>query len=165
MLIGFLTSAADNCRYVSMTSTGSPPTVLQIQQGETAELLSGSNASGGNNFPLYTVQKDGITCQAFPRLNVNSGNSAAQGTTVTGPATITVLATSFSGSALLTVKITPDSYDVNKTLILPPGTNQVYISLESSTNLVNWADSTNGIYGSPDTARFFRIRMNTLASP
>jgi hypothetical protein len=66
---------------------------------------------------------------------------------------------------LTTVKITPDSVDVNKTFILSPGTNQVYVTLESGTNLVNWAAATNGVYGSPDTVRFFRIRTNALASP
>ncbi len=63
---------------------------------------------------------------------------------------------------MMTVKITPESYDPNKTLILPPGTNQVYVGMESSTNLVNWANATNGIYGSPDVARFFRLKMTVL---
>ena len=48
-------------------------------------------------------------------------------------------------------------------VMLEPSTNQVYVALESSTNLVNWADATNGVYGSPDTARIFRIRMSNLA--
>ena len=66
-----------------------------------------------------------------------------------------------TNSTVMTVKIIPVNYDVNKTLILPPGTNQVAIALETSTNLVNWSTATNGIYGSPDEARFFRIHMQT----
>ena len=101
--------------------------------------------------------------RVFLRLSRNYGYAAMeQGTTVTGPATITVHTNSGGGVGLLTVRIIPNSYDVNKTLILPPGTNQVYVGLESSTNLVNWADSTNGVHGSPDVARFSRIRMATL---
>jgi len=37
----------------------------------------------------------------------------------------------------LTVKITPVSFPPNQTLIVPPGTNQMKVSLEASTNLVN----------------------------
>ncbi len=48
--------------------------------------------------------------------------------------------------------------------MLAPGTNQVFVTLESSTNLLNWSDATNGVYGSPDTARFFRLRQTTVPS-
>ena len=62
---------------------------------------------------------------------------------------------------MLTVKIIPETYDVNKTVILPPTTNQVQVTMESSTNLVTWVTATNGIYGSPDSARFFRIKLTS----
>jgi hypothetical protein len=62
-----------------------------------------------------------------------------------------------------TVKITPESFPPNQTLILPPGTNQVQITLQSSTDLKNWITATNGIYGSPTTAQFFRIQMTVLS--
>ncbi len=87
--------------------------------------------------------------------------ASSVGSTIAGPAQFQLTAPLTTG-AFMTVKITPATYDANKTFILPPGTNQVYIGLESSTNLVNWADATNGVYGSPNVARFFRIRMGTL---
>lgn len=46
--------------------------------------------------------------------------------------------------------------------VLSSGTNQVFVTLESSTNLVNWSTATNGVYGSPDEARFFRIHMEEV---
>jgi hypothetical protein len=160
--LGILTTAADNCRYVTVTMTNTAsPTVFQIQQGETAEILT--CAGPGTVYEAYTyhvtVEKDGTYFRGYPPGYPTFNNMPhPRGSVVVGPATLR----QDGIPTVLTLKITPDAYDVNKTLILPPGTNQVYVALESSTNLVNWADATNGVYGSPDVARFFRIRMETL---
>jgi len=160
LLFGMLTTWAQTPRYVTITSTNNLyPASLDIQDGETAELLSSSTET--ENEPTCTIQKSGLTFLAFARTRANCSSSHTQGSTVAGPARITVRPAS-AVAALLTIKITPMTYDVNKTIILPPGTNQVYVTLESSTNLVAWADATNGVYGTPDTARFFRIRLSSL---
>jgi hypothetical protein len=159
---GSITLMADNSRYVSVTCTNnSLPATVQLQEGETGELISYSAEASSGAANTCVVQKNGLTFQAFPRVTA-SGFTSPQGTTIAGPAIISMSPLA-NVRGLLTVKITPSAYDVNKTLILPPGTNQVFVALESSTNLVNWADSTNGVYGSPEVARFFRIRMQTLA--
>ena len=152
LLIGIFTNAADNIRCVTVVATSGSPATVQIQQGETAELVSSVSSIKGGEVQTTFQNKNG------------GGGQWGFGIPVTGPATITA-SCARGNSVIVTVKITPDSFDVNKTVTLLPGTNQVYITLESSTNLVNWADATNGVYGSPDTARFFRIKMNTLASP
>lgn len=171
-LIGIFTSAADSFRCVTVAATYGGPATVQVKQGETAELVSS-----------VSTTKDGSVELTFLKSGAESGRWDF-GIPLTGPATITVGSGRWN-TAVVTVKITPDSADVNKTLILHPGTNQnhvtlepssnqfyvmlepstnqVYVALESSTNLVNWADATNGVYGSPDTARFFRIRMSNLA--
>jgi hypothetical protein len=172
MLMGILTSAAENCRYVTVTTTNtSSPGVIQVQEGETAEITTAYTDGNGTVTPFsVSVQKDGLTMRGSPPGtytvvgNVYYTGVMPRGTIVAGPATITLDSGSPAQPRLLTVKIIPSTYDVNKTLILPPGTNQVYVTLESSTNLVNWADATNGIYGSPITANFFRIRMAQLPS-
>jgi hypothetical protein len=151
-----LTSNADNSRYVTVTATnGSSPAMVQILDGEMGEIYSWA----GNGGPC-TVQKNGLTIPASPPSTGSQGSDSTHGTSVVGPATFSFECAGYG--AMLTVKITPIVYDVNKTLIIPPGTNQVYVGLESSTNLVNWGDATNGVYGSPDVARFFRIRMQRL---
>jgi hypothetical protein len=152
LLLGFFTSAADNFRCVTIAATFGGPATVQIQQGETAELVS-SVSTTKNGTGQTTFLKSG-----------GGGGPWGYGIPVTGPATITA-SSSRDNTVLITVKITPDPVDVNKTLILPPGTNQVYVALESSTNLVNWSAATNGFYGSPETVLFFRIRTNALASP
>ena len=162
LLLGILTSAADNFRYVTVAATFGGPATVQIQQGETAELVS-SVSTTKNGKGQTTFFKSG-----------SGGGQWGFGIPVSGPATITA-SSDRENTLVITVKITPDSvdvnkitadsFDVNKTLILPPGTNHVYITLESSTNLVNWAAAANGFYGSPDTVLFFRIRTNSNASP
>ena len=34
--------------------------------------------------------------------------------------------------------------------------------MECSTNLVQWAAATNGVYASPDQAKFFRIKAERV---
>ena len=157
VLIGILTSAADNCRYVTVTTTNAVASI-GILAGETGELVATSYGNGA----YAQVIKDGLT---FGAVFYSALNSASP-TIIAGPATFILnCGSSPPSQAFMTVKITPSTYDVNKTLILPPGTNQVYIALQCSTDLVNWADSTNGIYGSPVTASFFRMRMGVLPAP
>jgi hypothetical protein len=150
-------------RFVTICTTNDLNVIptIQVLTGETAEILSCVNQSG--NVLSVPFQKNGFIYKAYPPgypSGVNLGSSVPflllpRGTVLVGPASISL----DSPNSYLTVQITPDAYDVNKTLILPPSTNQFFVTLETSTNLVSWCDATNGIYGSPDLARFFRIRM------
>jgi hypothetical protein len=60
------------------------------------------------------------------------------------------------------IPATPQPLSFDKLLILTPTTNHTRVMMETSTNLANWFTATNGIYGSPDTVRFFRINMAKL---
>lgn len=147
-------------RYVTTTAQGlpDPPYAVtnhvSIVDGETAEVVSVYPPGGS----AASFTKDGVW---FPSV-VGDRNLFV---VVKGPATFHLVAQGGGGSptaTLLTLKIKPESYPPDKTLILPPGTNQVFVTLESSTNLVQWASATNGVYGSPNEARFFRINMQKL---
>jgi len=175
LLLCFFIKAADNFRFVTLTATSGSPVTLQIQPGETAELLSSVSTTKNGTVQMTFLKDSG------------GGGPWDVDIPVTGPATITAIS-SREHTAIITIKITPDSVDVNSAHNLPPGTsrisvtlesstnqvyitlgpstNRVYVSLESSTNLVDWADATNGVYGSGlGTLRFFRIRTKVLASP
>jgi hypothetical protein len=174
LLLGFFASTADNFRYVTVAATYDGPATVQIQEGETAELMSS-----------VSTKKNGTVQITFLK-GAGGGGPWGYGIPLTGPATITA-SSSRDNTAIITLRITPDSFDENKTHSLTAGTsqiyvtlesstnqvyvtlgrstNQVYVTLESSTNLVDWADATNGVYASPDTLRFFRIRTRALASP
>lgn len=151
---------ADNSRYSTVISSNGPLPSIRILEGETAEIITCYRWDTVPPTLTYAnVSKDGSpSIYGYPPGYGATIGVMPTGTTIAGPATLSPT----SGNIILTVKITPSLYDVNRTLILPPGTNQVFITLESSTNLVQWADATNGVYGSPDIARFFRIRMQKL---
>lgn len=150
--MGIFTNAADNFRCVTVVATSGSPATLQIQQGETAELVSS----------VPTIKDGGV--QTTFQNKSGGGGQWGFGIPITGPATITA-SSDGRNPVFITVKITPDPLEANQTVMLLPGTNQVYIALESSTNLVNWSPATNGFYGRPDTVLFFRIRTNALACP
>jgi hypothetical protein len=58
LLLGILTSAADNFRYVTVAATFGGPATVQIQQGETAELVS-SVSTAKNGTGQTTFLKSG----------------------------------------------------------------------------------------------------------
>ena len=60
----------------------------------------------------------------------------------------------------MTVKITPLTFPPQKAVTVAPGMGNVQIALESSTNLLNWADATNGVYS--DDLRFFRVKLTKV---
>ena len=103
-----------------------------------------------------TIEKDGLvfTDQFF------NFKAIKPDLVVKGPATFKLVGG--ASPTLLTLKVMPEAYPPDKSVIVAPTTNQVQITLESSTNLVNWASATNGVYGSPDEARFFRIHLQKL---
>jgi hypothetical protein len=152
LLAGCCMASAQTERYVTITVSNGSSNQVSIAEGETAEVVSlGGVASGSFNSASFV--KDGIV---FNSLVTPPSNFVV----VKGPVTFRLV--SQDGNAHLTLKVMPESFPPDKTLILPPGTNQVSITLESSTNLVNWASATNGVYGSPDEARFFRIHLQKL---
>lgn len=152
-------------RYETVTGTNS----ITIADYESAELISvlGTSVTPMTGQPYHVIaKKDNITFSlksSAAYLSSYSGpivSGSGVGDVVRGPATFFLL--DLGGAQGFTLKITPVSFPPNQTLIVPPGTNQIQISMETSTNLVNWAIATNGIYGSPETVRFFRLKMTNL---
>jgi len=85
---------------------------------------------------------------------------------MTGPATIVfqdmALNRSPENLAFLTFELTPLSFPPDKTLIVLPGTNGANVTLECSTNLVDWSTATNGVYNNLPSAKFFGIKAERL---
>src|ERR1051325_1079295 len=164
LAVGTVIASAQTARYVTITASATNSTVVSnqvsIAEAETAEVNFFGPASGSETASLEII-KDGITFPKYLNNQLSTAFPDGLHPVVRGPAQFALKAYS-AGKAMLTLKVTPEGFDPNRPLILPPATNQVYVTLESSTNLANWADATNGVYGSPDTARFFRIRMDRL---
>ena len=126
---------------------------LSIGPYEVAELLSFPYSINIASSYLYVV-KDGVT----NTYSVIWGGSAPpfDPLVVAGPATIRLSSTR---SGLATFRISPEPFPPDRTVIALPGTNQTTVALECSTNLVDWAAATNGIYGPMPEAKFFRIKL------
>lgn len=166
---------ADQERYVTITtptpsiySTNGPyyyfgaTNSVIVAEGEAAEVISveGYNATS-------IISKDQVSLTARPA----SGSSTLHGTTVAGPAVLTlsqfystqygVPISQYQG-ALMTIKLTPMTASAQQSVVVAPGMGNVQITLESSTNLVNWAEATNGVYS--DSLRYFRVKL-TKSNP
>ena len=156
-------------RYVTLSVSGTNQTEqLTLQDFEVARLVSASDPQSAfsltvakSSFSTFFLYKDLQGCSFCSPYYVPPKSIVA-----TGPATFTLMSgidsRSTNNGAFITFEILPETSPVDKTLIVPPGTNRVEITLESSTNLVSWATATNGVYGSPDEARFFRIHLRKL---
>jgi len=164
-----MTLSAQTSRFVTLTLAGSNQTAqVEIQDYESFRVASAfdPHAPAQGTFALE-VSKPGWSYQ-FLDVDLQGSTDyanrivhAPRVIAFAGPATVK-LHSGFpdrtSYPAYVTLEITPQSFPPGQTLIVPPGTNQVLVTLECSTNLVNWVSATNGVYGSPTEAKFFRIR-------
>jgi hypothetical protein len=159
-------------RVVTLVVSNAPPKEIQIAEGEVAELTGWTAYTATPNalgMPYQmTAVKDGIEVSLYvpPSMitfngGINAFPAAPAKHTIAGPAMIRLVPTGTT-LAYCTFSITPETFPPDKTLILPPGTNQVAVTLECSTNLVSWAAATNGVYGSATGAKFFRIKAQVI---
>lgn len=106
------------------------------------------------------VHKDGK--KATHRVADNNSLSSFDPVVIAGPATIRLVAPPFGGTGMCTVRLSPEAFPPDRTILIPPGTNQARITLECSTNLVQWFAATNGVYGPLPEAKFFRIKLEPV---
>lgn len=159
LLAGSLNGLAENVRYVTLEVAATRSfQQLMVATNEVAELTTVL----GHGFRLE-LQRGNLY---YPILADNTSAGVAK-----NPAIMTVGPASFNfqqyytgqdGSALATFRITPvvESTPPNKTLVVEPNQGNVAITMESTTNLVEWSTVTNGIYNTTNTATFYRVRMD-----
>lgn len=123
---------------------------IVIAEGEVAEIKS---------FPYYAnyqshliLQKDNKTFWFNP---------GTEGLVVTGPAKLLLRASGGGGYGIATVKIEPESFPPDKTIIIPAGSGG-RITLEYSTNLTHWAAVHTVTHTNTAANLFFRIKAERL---
>jgi hypothetical protein len=81
--------------------------------------------------------------------------------TFSGPATIQLQGNVY-GPAFATVEVEPGPFPPGKTLAVGANSGNVQVTMQVSTDLVNWTPAVNGtVYTNSPDARFFRIQVIT----
>jgi len=150
-----------HARVVTLTAQATGSVVgtneVFIEDYELAEIVSFPTAMNLNSF--IDVLKDG---QRATLQTLAVGGVGFEPIVVAGPATIRLRVVNNVSAGLCTVKITPESYPPDKSILVAPGSGGAAITLECSTNLVNWMATTNGVYTNLPAAKFFRIKAERI---
>jgi hypothetical protein len=128
---------------------------VNVPAGSLAQVVSGITGNGG---AILYYTKPGSSNYYLLKT----------GGCVVGPATISIdpgYSSVAGASGWATIKIEPQSFPPDKTMILGAGTNTAAITMECSTNLVHWTTCTNGFYGGSNSAMFFRINGVVITPP
>jgi hypothetical protein len=158
-LLTLICSANAQIRYVTLTvgsnySGGGPITNdFIVKPTETAELVY---------FPAFNQPRlDIIKGYGSAELTPSLVNAALGTPIVTGPATIRLRNSSSGENVMCTLKITPESFPPDKTVVIPQGQG-ANIIMECSTNLIDWVTASPGAYTNVPSAKFFRIRPERI---
>jgi hypothetical protein len=83
---------------------------------------------------------------------------------IAGPATIQIV--SGSSNAFATFSVEPAPFPPGRTVTVGAYSGNVQVTMQMSTDLVNWTTATNAqVYTNSPDARFFRIQLNNNPSP
>lgn len=145
--LAFAAASRAEPRYVTLEVSFPAPTTntLTLTAYETAELVSFPTVAGQGRIWFKRGGEWYLYQDAKPLI-------------MAGPATIEL-----RGSAgIATFRLTPESYPPDKSILVAPGAGGAAITLECSTNLVDWMTATNGVYTNQPAAKFFRIRADRI---
>ncbi len=90
------------------------------------------------------------------------------GFTIAGPATVQVIqySNTINPVTLATFDVQPSPFPPNKALTVGAYSGNVQVTMQMSTDLVNWTPAVNAqIYTNSPDARFFRIQLVTNVAP
>ena len=150
---------AAQAKYITLTvaqiSGASVPDAtneLLIAEGEIAEVKWYPYDA---NFETHLVlQKDGKSFWFNP---------GREGMIFTGPAKVLLRARA-GGYGIATIKLDPETFPPDKTLVVPAGSG-ARVALEYSTNLTHWAELHSVTHTNPPANLFFRIKAERLNPP
>jgi hypothetical protein len=167
-LVAISTALAETVTIVATAPVGavgtSPPFTIQSNHVATtvaAFVPPDSDRLSGERYPFVTVR---IGTNDF----VSPGNVPL---TVAGPAVIKLTLDNTNPffetpvSSYLTLRVSDEQsqFTPSTAVVIPSdATGPVRIILESSADLLNWADALPGTYGGATTNRFFRVRAVKL---
>ena len=154
--------------------------VLNVPTNGFATLKSASSAYGVPAYAQLQITTQGATF-LFQPISGSSGNygntvdGLLQPLVIAGPATIQLLqvdtgnpnnSPQFNVTSMATFDVQPTPFPPNKTLTVGAYSGNVQVTMQMSTDLVNWTPAVNAqIYTNSPDARFFRIQLVTNVGP
>ncbi len=149
--ISFSACAQVQTLVVSPASTNSA--VINVSSNGYAVIKSINPDAGG----ILLINLQGVNFTFNPSFQNLSGLTFA------GPATIQLQGNSY-GATFATVEVEPGPFPPGKTLTVGAYSGNVQVTMQMSTDLVNWTPAVNGmVYTNSPDARFFRIELVTNA--
>ena len=148
LTLACLLTVTARAQVVSIVGSGSN-VLFRVESYQAAELLSVSPISFSGS--QLVIEKDGT--QIVHSFDLHSFNRLV----VAGPASIKV----YDGS-MATFRLTPEPYPPDRSILVAPGSGGATVTLECSTNLVDWTSTTNGVYTNLPVAKFFRIKADRI---
>ena len=133
--------------------------MLTVPAYNYAKLLSFTGANA-----YLQINSQGMALQ----INNNSVPLPNMPVVIAGPATIQIeqLSSVSTAGCFATLDVEPAPFPPNKTATIGANAGNVQVTMQTSTDLVNWATATNGLtYTNSPDARFFRIQMLTNVGP
>jgi hypothetical protein len=156
---------------------GNQTNQVQITSSQYARIKSywDYQANAGNGWSSFVRIQSGANTIDMPAKGLIhiSGGTTPQGYTpdftIAGPATISLITQgpgSSGNPAILTLDIEPGPYPPGRAVTVGAYSGNVQVTMEMSTDLVNWTPAVNAqVYTNSPDARFFRIKLQTNATP
>jgi len=153
-------SASAEIRTITLDTTISTNSEVLTLSSNSYAVLKSSLATSSRttlNFGIHGVTFYGYTLSTISSLGP---------LIFTGPATIYISGDAGPAAAFATFDVEPGPFPPGKTVTIGAYSGNVQVTMEMSTDLVNWTPAVNGmVYTNSPDARFFRIKMVTNATP
>ena len=144
-----------------------------------APIVQGQYAGGAISVPTNSVAHlKSFVGAGQIYLQVNAGGTSFQipgnylsladtPVVIAGPASVQIQQSTSSGpGALATFYVEPGPFPPNRTVTVGAYAGNVQVTMQMSTDLVNWTPAVNAqVYTNSPDARFFRIQLVTNAAP
>lgn len=150
---------------------GNQTNQVQITSLQSAKVKSywdyeAATLDGGPSFVRIQSGTNVIDLKARSLTPSGNGGAYTPGFTISGPATISLITQGSPSKGILTLDIEPAPFPPGKAVTVGAYSGNVQVTMEMSTDLVNWTPAVNAmVYTNSPDARFFRIKLVTNASP
>ncbi len=136
---------------------------VSVQPSDIVTVVS-AVGSGETNYCEFTFANDpgGVGTKPYFRINAGEGIVVASNLTFTGLTAVSLRDNGYNTTTyvMVTLRITKTADQIaSQPVVLPAVTDGVYsVTIETSTDLENWAPAAPGDYLGDTSHRFFRVK-------